>query len=187
MDVYERLRKLESRRTSLLEAEDSPQDKPQVAAGLPEVMAHSLSLKIEAILRAWNFPGDCHVHYDKAASDFVIDGKPRGSRGKGLRAITHAAVSIALLEFCQEHSLPHPGFVVLDSPLLAYFKPEGDEDLALRGTDLKERFYEYLVAHHKQDSQIIIIENQHPPATIESEITMTVFTGNPAEGRFGLL
>lgn len=158
-----------------------------MAAGLPEVMAHSLSLKIEAILRAWNFPGDCHVHYDKAASDFVIDGKPRGSRGKGLRAITHAAVSIALLEFCQEHSLPHPGFVVLDSPLLAYFKPEGDEDLALRGTDLKERFYEYLVAHHKQDSQIIIIENQHPPATIESEITMTVFTGNPAEGRFGLL
>ena len=83
--------------------------------------------------------------------------------------------------------MPHPGFVVLDSPLLAYFKPEGDEDLALRGTDLKERFYEYLVAHHKQDSQITIIENQHPPATIEPEITMTVFTGNPAEGRFGLL
>lgn len=187
INTYERLRKLEDRRTSLLEADETPQDRPQVAAGLPEVMAHSLSLKIEAILKAWNFPGDCHVHYDKAASDFVIDGKPRGSRGKGLRAITHAAVSIALLEFCQEHSLPHPGFVVLDSPLLAYFKPEGDEDLALRGTDLKERFYEYLVAHHKQDSQIIIIENQHPPATIEPEITMTVFTGNPAEGLFGLL
>lgn len=187
LDVYERLRKLKSRRASLLEAEDTAQDKPQVAAGLPEVMAHSLSLKIEAILNAWNFPGDCHVHYDKAASDFVIDGKPRGSRGKGLRAITHAAVSIALLEYCQEHSLPHPGFVVLDSPLLAYFKPEGDEDLALRGTDLKERFYEYLVAHHKEDSQIIIIENQHPPTTIESKITLTVFTGNPAEGRLGLL
>ncbi|KYO50487.1 hypothetical protein PJ900_21465 [Tistrella mobilis] len=187
LDTYERLRKLEDRRTSLLEAEGAPQEKPQVAAGLPEVMAHSLSLKMEAILRAWNFPGDCHVHYDKVASDFVIDGKPRGSRGKGLRAITHAAVSIALLEFCQEHSLPHPGFVVLDSPLLAYFKPEGDEDLALRGTDLKERFYAYLVAHHKQDSQIIIIENQHPPTSIEGKIMMTVFTGNPGEGRFGLL
>lgn len=188
LEAFERLRKLESRRSLLLEAEDdAPQDKPQVTAGLPEVMAHSLSLKMEAILRAWNFPGDCHVHYDKSASDFVIDGKPRGSRGKGLRAITHAAVSIALLEFCQEHSLPHPGFVVLDSPLLAYFKPEGDEDLVLRGTDLKERFYEYILSHHKDDSQIIIIENQHPPAYIESKINMSVFTGNPSEGRFGLL
>lgn len=49
--------------------------------------------------------------FDKVASDFVIDGKPRGSRGKGLRAITHAAVSVALLEFCQEEELPHPGFL----------------------------------------------------------------------------
>ena len=80
-----------------------------------------------------------------------------------------------------------PGFVVIDSPLLAYFKPEGDDDLMLQGTDLKERFYEYLVDRHKDDSQIVIIENQHPPTSIEDRLTMTVFTGNPNEGRFGLL
>jgi len=77
------------------------------------------------LLKSWDFPGDCLVHFDKEATDFVIDGKPRGSCGKGLRAITHAAVTIALLEYCLENDLPHPGFVVLDSPLLAYFKPEG--------------------------------------------------------------
>jgi hypothetical protein len=83
--------------------------------------------------------------------------------------------------------LPHPGFVLLDSPLLAYFKPEGDDDIALQGSDLKERFYAYLVQHHREDSQVIIIENQHPPSAVENEIEMTVFTANPNEGRFGLL
>lgn len=113
---------------------------------------------------------------------FVIDGKPRGSRGKGLRAVTHAAVTLALLEYCQEHSLPHPGFIVLDSPLLAYYKPEGDEDFALQGSDLKERFYTYLVEHHGQNSQVIILENQHPPSVVESRLSMTVFTHNPSKG-----
>ena len=40
---------------------------------------------------------------------------------------------IGLMEFCLERNLPHPNFVVLDSPLLAYWKPEGDDD-DLRGT-----------------------------------------------------
>ena len=43
---------------------------------------------------------------------------------------------------------------MLDSPLLAYFKPEGDEDLQLQGTNLKERFYSYLVDHPNTDRQV---------------------------------
>ncbi|EJM2179874.1 DUF3732 domain-containing protein, partial [Escherichia coli] len=127
------------------------------------------------------------VFFDKVASDFVIDGKPRGSRGKGLRAITHAAVSVALLEFCQEEELPHPGFLVLDSPLLAYYKPEGEDDVALQGTDLKEKFYEYLSKYHTNNSQIIVIENPHPPENMSEKITTTIFTNNPKIGRQGLL
>ena len=185
--LFERLEKLEVRRAGLDEVAAEPAEKAKVAVGFSEVVAHQFSLKVEQILKAWNFPGECRVHYDKDASDFVIDGKPRGSRGKGLRAITHAAVSIALLEYCQEHELPHPGFLLLDSPLLAYFKPEGDEDTALQGTDLKERFYSYLKAHHGDESQVIIIENQHPPDSELEGLSLTVFTRNPAEGRFGLL
>lgn len=187
IDFYDRVKKLEERKLALMDEDEEPGSRQQVAFGIPDSVSHALSLKIGVILRAWNFPGDCHVHFDKEMSDFVIDGKPRGSRGKGLRAITHAAVTLGLLEYCQEHSLPHPGFVVLDSPLLAYFKPEGDEELELQGTDLKERFYDYLVRHHGRESQVIIIENQHPPTGIESQLSMTVFTGNPSEGRFGLL
>lgn len=186
-DLHERVVKLQERKQMLLETEDQPGERQKIVTGIPEAASHALSLRIEAILRAWNFPGDCHVHFDKSASDFVIDGKPRGSRGKGLRAITHAAVTLGLLEYCQENSLPHPGFVVLDSPLLAYFKPEGDEEVALQGSDLKERFYDYLVQHHGQNSQVIIIENQHPPPGIERRLALTVFTRNPSEGRFGFL
>jgi hypothetical protein len=130
--VFDRLDRLEQRRADLTDAPIDGTGKTSVAVGFSEAVAHQFSLKLEQILKAWNFPGECRVHYDKDASDFVIDGKPRGSRGKGLRAITHAAVSIALLEYCQEHELPHPGFLLLDSPLLAYFKPEGDEDAALQ-------------------------------------------------------
>tara|TARA_R100000789_G_scaffold46474_1_gene47168 strand:+ start:14846 stop:15745 length:900 start_codon:yes stop_codon:yes gene_type:complete len=187
-DLFARYDKLVTRKTGLLEEEDDPETtSSEVTTGIPESVAHALSSKVSKILKAWHFPGECHVYYDKDSSDFVIDGKPRSSRGKGLRAITHAAVNIALLEYCQSNGLSHPGFVVLDSPLLAYFKPEGDEEIALRGTDLKERFYDYLIQHHGEDSQVIIIENQHPPERIEEQVALTVFTGNPSTGRFGLL
>lgn len=45
----------------------------------------------------------------------------------------------------------------------------------------------YLKAHHGSESQVIIIENQHPPDSELEGLSLTVFTRNPAEGRFGLL
>lgn len=187
VDIFSRREKLEYRKLSLQEDGEGNRGEEPVKAGIPDSVAHALSSKVSTILTAWNFPGECHVYFDKQSTDFVIDGKPRASRGKGLRAITHAAVNIALLEYCQERGLSHPGFVVLDSPLLAYFKPEGDDDLALKGTDLKERFYDYLIKHHGESSQILVIENQHPPGLFEKRLVMNVFTGNPADGRFGFL
>lgn len=189
VELYERTKRLEERKLTLLQEEekDSSGDSYQITTGIPIAEAHYFSMKVSRILKDWDFPGDCNVHFDKDSSDFVIDGKPRGSRGKGLRAITHAAVTIGLLEYCKERGVPHPGFVVLDSPLLAYFKPEGEDDLTLQGTNLKERFYNYLIKHHASESQVIIIENQHPPSDVVNKLEMTVFTGNPSEGRFGLL
>jgi hypothetical protein len=108
LDVFGRVRRYEERMQALIDEGDAVETKPTIVAGIPDSASHALSLKIATILKAWNFPGQCHVHFDKQTSDFVIDGKPRGSRGKGLRAITHAAVTLALLEYCQEHSRPHP-------------------------------------------------------------------------------
>jgi hypothetical protein len=138
---------------------------------------------IEDILQRWHFPNANRVFFDPNKRDFQIAGKDRGSTGKGLRAITHAAVKIGLMEFCRERDLPHPGFVVLDSPLLAYWKPEGEED-DLRGTDLKEMFYRYLL-DLPNDNQVIIVENEHPPDFVSRDSNVIVFTKNPHRGRYG--
>lgn len=160
-------------------ANGSSASRTQVSKNLLDEFAQT----IEGILQEWHFPNAARVFFDESKRDLQIAGKDRGSTGKGLRAITHAAVKIGLMEFCHERGLPHPGFVVLDSPLLAYWKPEGDED-DLRGTDLKEMFYRYLLGITK-DLQVIIIENEHPPDFVSGESNVVVFTKNPYQGRYG--
>jgi len=185
LSAFSRLDKLLSQREALFgNEEESKIGDKKITKSIPSKILYNFSKTVERILDAWDFPDTGHVHFDEATMDFVINGKLRGNRGKGLRAITHAAVTLGLLEFCREHSLPHPGFVVIDSPLLAYYKPEGESD-SLKGTDLKQKFYKYLLEEHS-DSQVIIVENEHPPEIFEGQLSLTVFTKNPQHGRFGL-
>lgn len=139
--------------------------------------------QVEALLRKWNFPNVDRVYFDEANRDLVINGKRRGSRGKGLRAITHAAFTLGLLEFCNSYKKQHPGFVILDSPLLAYREPEGQED-DLTGTDVQDRFYEYL--SNSNIGQVIVIENIDPPKEILRPPESLFFSKNPHHGRYGL-
>lgn len=185
LKTYMRLDKLVFQKDELLGHDnDNDDDGGTIKAELSKHVLNKFSLTVQKILQAWDFPGADTVYFDETDKDFVINGKPRGSRGKGLRAITHAAVTLGLLEFCKKNNLPHPGFVVLDSPLLAYYEPEGDDD-NLQGSDLKQKFYKYLIDEHS-DNQIIIIENEHPPEVFGGQIALTVFTKNPEEGRFGI-
>jgi hypothetical protein len=70
---------------------------------------------------------------------------------------------------------------LLDSPLLAYREPEvvdGDEDLT--GTDLQDRFYQYL--ERWSTLQAIIIENTSPPAGVAESHSTVFFSKNPQQG-----
>ena len=78
--------------------------------------------------------------------------------------------------------MPHPGFVVLDSPLIAYKEPT-DENMQITGTDLKQRFYEHLQSFAGAQ-QIFIVDNTEPP--VEFQAMATHFTKNPAIPRYGL-
>lgn len=185
LSIFTRLDKLLAQREELFGGEEEAQGGDlKVSKNLSTQVLHDFSKTVERILEAWDFPDTGSVHFDETTMDFVINGKLRGNRGKGLRAITHAAATLGLLEFCRERSLPHPGFVVLDSPLLAYYKPEGEGD-SLQGSALKQKFYKYLIEEHS-DSQVIIVENEHPPEAFEAQLELTVFTKNPHHGRFGL-
>ncbi len=183
LDLYLRIDKLEIQAKELSDEVTDEDNAPVGKTLLAKSVLDSLSQKIESILKAWNFPNADRVYFDEKDMDFVISGKLRTSRGKGLRAITHAAVTIGLMEFCKENKLPHPGFVILDSPLLAYWAPEGSDD-SLLGSDLKVKFYEYLINNHS-DSQVILFENEHPPESLNDKLDLTIFTKNPAIGRFG--
>jgi hypothetical protein len=142
----------------------------------------NFSKTIEKILQDWHFPNATDVYFDEVTRDVVIDGRPRGSRGAGLCAITYAAFVVGLFDYCRSRKMPHPGFVILDSPLLAYKEPKG-EDEGIAGTDLKLKFYEHL-QRFAGDQQVFIVDNTEPPASFQ---TMALqFTANPEIPRYGL-
>jgi len=172
------------RRKAELEATDEARKLGGVSSGdIPTASAEQFALAVQGILTDWHFPEEGRVIFESKTRDLAIGGKPRSAFGKGLRAVTHAAFTLGLLSYCRANQTPHPGFVVLDSPLLAYRKPEGKED-DLRGTDLNERFYAYLQSL-RSDEQVVIVENSDPPETIKSLDQVTMFSKNPHSGRYG--
>lgn len=183
IDKFSRVEELQEKRAMLLTKTEELRDPVKPKVDLSMSVLDDFAQTVQRILQAWNFPNSHRVHFDENTKDIVIGGQPRTSRGKGLRAITHAAMTIGLMEFCKNKNLSHPGFVVLDSPLLAYYKPESLED-SLQGSDLEIQFYDYLVNNHSE-SQIIIIENERPQTNFMDRISLNVFTKNPDEGRYG--
>ncbi|MEA5449316.1 hypothetical protein VB780_12105 [Leptolyngbya sp. CCNP1308] len=177
------------KRKDVLVSEASTEPEPEPERNSVDVATSVLdeyAQVVQQLLQLWGFPGAERVHFDMSKKDLVINGQLRSSSGKGVRAITHAAMIIGLMEFCRQEDLPHPGFVVLDSPLLAYREPESEEDSALAESDLKARFYEYL-AMNLFDSQAIIIENEDPPIDLRGRVHLTHFTKNENVGRYGFL
>ena len=153
---------------------------------------HDFAQVVSRVLAAWKFPGKRHVSFDDATFDLKIDGKHRRDNGKGVRAITHAAFKVALLIFCRERRLPHPGFLLLDTPLLTYRDPltskHGDlssDEKAFAQLPLRDHFFEHLSAEAK-GSQFIVLENVDLPASISSLANVEVFHGEGGAGRPGL-
>ena len=58
---------------------------------------------VENTLRTWKYPLAGNVAFDPQNCDIVIGNQDRGSMGKGHRALTHAAFTIALMRYCREH------------------------------------------------------------------------------------
>lgn len=181
LSIWDQVAELRSRRKELERAPEGESAQPQ-SPDLSSTALDQFARRVEELLIAWNFPDRERVFFDQADRDLVIKGKRRGSRGKGMRAITHAAFTVGLLDFCTAKGKPHPGFIILDSPLLAYREPEGTED-DLTGTDVQDKFYEHLAGWTSR--QVIIIENIDPPPAITRRPTSIFFSKNPHQGRYG--
>jgi hypothetical protein len=196
--VKEGLLLLEQRNMLLAKLEEfsklqKPSKDDQPVLKTPDSYVHKLSEIVSEVLKAWEFPGKCQVSFDQGSHDLIIDGKLRVNNGKGVRAVTHAAFKVALLIYCKRNDLPHPGFVVLDSPLLTYrdpMKTPGVEKLtkdeeALAKSSLKMKFFEHL-SSIKNLGQFLILENIDPPENIEDLAHVQIFSGSAALGRDGL-
>lgn len=132
--------------------------------------------EVERILREWRYPKGGTVEFDEQM-DLVVNGVTRFSQGKGHRAVLYSAFTVALMNVAKSR---HPQFVVIDSPLTS-FKPADNyrvEDDVIRG------FYEWLV-NNLDDRQVIIIENEDPPADLFPKMKHHHFSGPGGEGRQG--
>lgn len=183
--IHRGLKDLQERKAKL-EAEEQAEG---AGGGISDVDLSSsildkFAIVVRDILKDWHFPDIDRVHFDMKARDLIINGKTRTSFGKGLRAITQSAFTVGLMQFCLQNNKPHPGFIVLDSPLLSYREPESAAD-DLRGTDLNDAFYAYL-AILPNDRQVIVVENTDPPSGVQSSQQSIKFTGIKGVGRYGL-
>lgn len=141
--------------------------------------------EVEEVLREWKFPDLDRVTFSESDDDIIISGLRRASHGKGVRAITHTAFNMGLLRFCRNRSMPHPGLLVVDSPLVVYRQaddPDFDPKDEGFSTDVKGAFYRSL--SNAEGIQVIIFENDDPPADLRANI---VYFTKTNQGRYGFI
>ncbi len=161
-------------------------------SALEEVLSDSALTKyIYQVLHNWKFEGLYHpddisfVKLYKGRIDISISNKTRQSYGKGYRALIYSAFVIALQKYCLSKNLPHPGFIILDSPVTTFHdrKVQIEEKEESIPTDKQSAFFEDLSKH--DDIQVIMFENKEPEKNIKNRINYLEFTKDHKRGRYG--
>ena len=184
VSIQSTIRNLEERLARIQLAQSERLPKPTFEPRATTSSASEFCKVVEDILRAWNYPELGTVAFDTDKCDLVIGGKDRANTGKGYRAITHAAFTIGLMRYCRQKGFPHPGFVVLDTPVNPYKGPTPSTPDDQLTDSVKAAFFRYL-ADDRSEDQVIIIENQNPPKDVRDRVNVVDFTHNPAVGRYG--
>jgi hypothetical protein len=181
-ELYSRAEELQHVLSKIEESNTTPVEgmtSPKMGAG--EV--HQFLLEVESLLEEWHFPNIGRVGFSEKEQDIVIADRERASHGKGVRAITHAAFSLSLLLYCAKNKLPHPGLVIVDSPLVVYREPDTDE--IGFSHEVKNSFYRSLAMNFK-DQQVIVVENDEPPKDVSDFACLIKFTASTS-GRGGFI
>ena len=93
----------------------------------------------------------------------------------------YSAFVVGLLRYCHANQRPHPGVVVIDSPLTSYKKgKEGDAADEPVTEDIEVGFWRSLTANSFGAAQLIIIENKEPPGEVADAVHYEWFAGDNA-------
>lgn len=189
LSTYSRIDDLTARRERTENALSSIGAPRRVATDLPLANVTRFTDEFANLLTAWQYPSDGAITFDTKSEDFTLGIRRRREQGKGSRALTHAAFTISLMNYCIANNLQHPGLVVLDSPLVTF----RDKDDGISGVDgllidaqlqVKDAFYRDL-STRVAEQQVIIFENEEPEMSIREEIVFHHFTGDRALHRSG--
>jgi hypothetical protein len=162
----------------------------EVPVALDSIAVSALTKLIALRLMSWGVPNASTATFSAAIQDVTLEGQERGAHGKGVRSLLHAAFTLSLAEYCFQMDLPHPGFVVLDSPLVAYRPPDkknpdgptaSDEGL---GVDIVESFYRDIEQNFQ--GQVIILENTSPGEYLSQSAGNVGFSKSDNGERYGL-
>ncbi|MEV5129077.1 hypothetical protein ACN6K8_001663 [[Kitasatospora] papulosa] len=134
---------------------------------------------LQRTLDSWRIPDVEGAGYDPYSGDVTAGGTARAGHGRGMRALLHAAFSIALARYCLDRRLPHLGFLVLDSPLVTYKEPDYDADRI--PPNVIDHFYRSFLAF---PGQAIVVENATPPPDVLEHARIVTFSGSGARPGF---
>ena len=113
---------------------------------------------ISKILKSWGIVENPQVNFDINNLDLIINGKDRISWGKGYRADIMTAMAIGLMRYCFEYNRLHPGFVIVDSPLVSLKERKKSDDKWI-DTYMEKKMIEDILNAESQ-RQVIIFENK---------------------------
>ncbi|MGW4198856.1 hypothetical protein [Streptomyces sp. NPDC005004] len=182
LGLHQRIQELEEVRAGLVAEGAVPGGRP--TGSIPAGTVAAFDRAIERTVEAWQIR--LHgVSYDQYSAELFVGDRARAGHGKGMRAVLHAAFAVSLADYCLDKEHPHPGFVILDSPLVTYRQPGGtrrtdDENLPDSVID-----YFYRDLFHRFAGQAIVVENSDPPADIARDAQVYLFTRDPQDHRFG--
>ncbi len=193
LDLRSRRSAMQMKRDAIAVAKVGRQKAEGLMIGIDGPTGHEFAQVVKDVLTAWRYPSIEAVSWDERRQDIAINGQPRSQNGKGVKAVFHSAFVVAVMIYCRTKRLPHPGFVVLDSPLVTYRKPihyerhgvPGPDERAIADTDLDQAFYKHL-AGLGEIGQVYVIENNDPPSGMPEGVNIERFSGEFGVGRQGL-
>lgn len=148
-----------------------------------------LSTNFADLLRAWGFPKVDEGDPPRLDEDFApwVGGRPYREVGSaGALTLIAVAWQLTLFERAIEEGLPHPGFLMIDSPE-KNLAPDKVGDTDFLDPKIVERMWTHMsrwCENHPQ-AQLVVVENT-PPAFVDDRVIVR-FSRDPAVPPYGLI